>query len=724
MKQVKKIDALAKLNGSALYINDYYEENMLNAMFLYSKIAHGKIKNIIFPQEYDLNDFVIVSAKDIPGKNLVENPVMDLPLFAEDEVNFIGQAILAVAHKDKKIVFDFLNKTKVEYEELPAKIFYKETLEDENNAFPCPEEMISSPFKSEVIINNHEEKTIDPSWLKLHNIYYTPHQEQLYLEPQGAYAKYDVKNKNIFVKISCQCPFYVHEAMEIFFGKEVSNIEIEVPDSIGGAFGGKEDYPNILAGVVALLSYKSGGKTVKMVFDRDDDIYITTKRHPSRTEITSYSNPQSKKIEKLVIDFRLDAGAYQTLSPVVLARGVLHAAGVYKCDDVYIKGRLFKSHTSPNGAFRGFGAPQSMFAMESHIEEIAAKLNISSLEFRKINMFTKEDCYPTTQKVDIESARESVEKIIQLADYEKKIKEFAEFNKKNNSLKKGIGLSVVMHGGGFTGTGEKNINSKLKVEIDKEAVVKIFVSSTDMGQGAATTLPQCFAEEINHPLEKTFYQTPNTAKTPNSGPTVASRTIYIVGNMLRKLAKKIKAELNFSSLENFVKENQEMFPQTFHATYEMDPSVIFDVAKYHGIAYQDYSWAACIAEIEYDCNTYSIELKKLWNVLDIGKLVNKEICEGQIQGGVVQGVGYALTEYMERNKMKGKSITDYVVPTSLDAPELFVDFINENSDLPKGLGEIPMNFPASAIRNAFYNASGVFMNEIPLLPENIMKNMQ
>ena len=722
MKKVKKIDALSKLSGSALFINDYYEENMLNAMFLYSKISHGKIKNVIFPKEYDLKEFIIVDAKDIPGKNLVENPVMDLPLFAQDEINFIGQPILAVAHKDKKTVFDFINKIKVEYEEFPAKIFYKETLEDENNAFPCPKELISDPFKSEIIINNHKEKPIDPTWIKLHNVYYTPHQEQLYLEPQGAYAKYDVATKSIFVKISCQCPFYVHEAIEIFFGKEANKVEIEVPDNIGGAFGGKEDYPNIIAGVVALLSYKSKGKTVKIVFDRDDDINITTKRHPSRTEITSYTNPKTKKLEKLIIDFRLDAGAYQTLSPVVLARGTLHAAGVYKCDDVYIKGRLFKSNTPPNGAFRGFGAPQSMFALESHVEEISSKLNIPSLEFRKINMFNKEDSHPTTQKVDIESAKEAIDKIVKLANYEEKIKEYAKFNKQNNSLKKGIGLSVVMHGGGFTGTGERVINSKIKIEINKKAIVKIFVSSTDMGQGAATTLAQCFAEEINHSFSKTLYQTPNTTKTPNSGPTVASRTIYIVGNMLRKLAKDIKNELKFTSLEDFVKENQEMFPKFFHASFEMDPNISFDVAKYYGTAYKDYSWAACIAEIEYDCNTYSVNLKKLWNVLDIGKLINKEICEGQIQGGAVQGAGYALTEYIERNNMRGKSITDYVVPTSLDAPELIVDFINEDSDLPKGLGEIPMNFPAPAIRNAFYNATGIFMNEIPLVPESIMKN--
>jgi len=723
MKNIKKVDARGKLTGKVKFIDDYTEKNMLYSMFLYSKKDHAKINNIEYPKDFDLSEFVIIDKLDIPGKNIVENPVMNQPLFVDDEVFYFGQPILAVAHSNQKILKEFLEKISVDYSELPAITKYKECLDNLDNVIESPKEDINNPFKSEVIIDNNKSKKIDPSWIKHTGVYYTPHQEQLYIEPQGCYAKYEPKSKTMFVKVACQCPYYVHEAIEIFFGDAIAKVEIEQVDALGGAFGGKEDYPNILAGIVALLSYKSGGKMVKIVLDREDDIQITTKRHPSRTQIVSYTDPITKQIEKLDIDFRLDSGAYQTHSPVVLARGSLHATGVYNCSDVKIHGRLFFSNTTPNGAFRGFGAPQSIFAIESHASEIAKKLNMSFVDFKNINIIRKGEQFPTTQVIEVDSAKITMDRVLKISDYHKKLKSFAKFNK-SSKVKKGIGISTAMHGGGFTGTGEKVMASKIRVNIDKNALVKIFVSSTDMGQGSSTTLTQCFAEKIGHPLEKTIYQTPNTQKTPNSGPTVASRTIYIVGNLLESLADDIKAIFGNKSIEEYVKINQDEFPKDFYKTFVLDPSVKFDVATYKGTGYRDYSWASCVAEIDFDPDTYQIDVKKMWNVLDIGKRVNQQICEGQVQGGVLQGVGYATTEFIERAGLKGKSITDYIVYTTLDTPKLIVDFVDNDASRPKGLGEIPMNFPQSAIRDAFYNTTGIFINEIPILPELIMEKIK
>jgi len=477
-----------------------------------------------------------------------------------------------------------------------------------------------------------------------------------------------------------------------------------------------------LAGITSLLSYKSS-KPVKIVLDRSDDIQITTKRHPARIEINSWTNLETQKIMKVDIDYRLDAGAYQTLSPVVLARGVLHAISGYSIPDAFIRGRLFRSNTPSNGAFRGFGAPQAFAAMEAHIDDIAAELEVDPYEFRKINIFKIGDEFPTTQPIIENNLSDCLERVIEKSNYLNKLEEFKEWNKTHKD-KKGIGISIGYHGGGYTGNGEKVLNSELKVIIEKDAVVKIFVANTDMGQGAHTTLAQMFFEAIAHSHEKCRIQLPNTSKTPNSGPTVASRTIYIIGNLLRRLAFEIKDELGFENLEEYVNSYQDEFPREFRMTFVQDPSVIFDDENYIGVAYKDYSWAACITEIYYHADTYQIELKKIWNVLDIGKVVNSKIAEGQVEGGNIQAMGFALSEFFYKpgyGRMHG--FTDYALPTTFDIPEIFIEFIHTDSEYPKGLGEIPMDFPAPSIRNAFCNATGIFIDEIPLTPERILKHL-
>ena len=706
-KSVKKFDARPKLNGSWKFLDDYSYENMIFGQLFYSTCHHGIIKNIIFPKNFDLNEFTIISAKNILGKNIVPEPVCDQPFMAEKEVMHFGQVILGIAHPNKHVLQNFVKSIKIKYEKLSAIIDPKECLDNENNH-----------FGKEVLINHSNNEKNAGTHHK--NIYYTQHQEQAYIEPQGAIAVYDETKKNMFVRVTAQCPFFVKSGVEAIMGNAIDKTIVETSEGIGGAFGGKEDFPSLLAGITSLLAYKSG-KPVKIVLNRNDDIQITTKRHPSRIEIETWTNPLTQKIEKCNIDYRLDAGAFQTLSPVVLARGVLHVGSGYAIPNIKIRGRLFKSNTPSNGAFRGFGVPQALAAMEAHIDRIAIDLKIDPYLFRKVNLFKIGDEFPTTQKITENNLADCLERVIKNSNYLSKKKEFAEWNK-NNSNKKGIGISVGFHGGGFTGYGEKVLKSELKIIIEKNANVKIFVANTDMGQGAHTTLAQMFYETINHPKEKCSVQLPNTNKTPNSGPTVASRTIYIIGNLLQKLAGEIQKELNFENLENYVATHQNEFPKEFRKVYIPDKSIVFDENSYVGMAYKDYSWAACVSEIYFHAATYKLEIIKSWNVFDIGKVVNQKIAEGQAEGGILQALSYANSEFFYKKKFgRVRSFTDYTLPTTLDVPEIDVEFIHTDNKIAKGLGEIPMDFPAPAVRNAFLNATGIFVDEYPLIPENIFK---
>jgi CO/xanthine dehydrogenase Mo-binding subunit len=362
--------------------------------------------------------------------------------------------------------------------------------------------------------------------------------------------------------------------------------------------------------------------------------------------------------------------------------------------------------------------------MEAHVDLLAAQLNMDPLDFRKKNILQVGHEFPTTQKVTEGNLEQCLDRVIEKSEYRRKVKEFKEWNATHKD-KKGVGISIAYHGGGYTGNGEKELNSEVKIVIDEDASVKIYVANTDMGQGAHTTLAQMFFEAIGHPREKCWVQLPNTSQTPNSGPTVASRTIYIIGNMLRNFALKLKAELGFEKLEDYVAAHQDQFPHEYRINFTPDPSVQFDEQTYQGIAYKDYTWAACVSEIYFQADTYTVELKKFWHVIDAGHTVNPKIAEGQVEGGVIQAMGYALTEFFYKEgygRMNG--FTDYTLPISVDIPEIDIEFIHTDSDLAKGLGEIPMDYPAPAIRNAFHNATGIFIDEYPLIPERIYEHMK
>ncbi|MCK4653087.1 MAG: xanthine dehydrogenase family protein molybdopterin-binding subunit, partial [Candidatus Cloacimonetes bacterium] len=263
MKSIRKIDAIPKLNGSWKFLDDYSYVGMIHGQLLYSTCHHGFIKKITFPDGYNLSEFTMVSTRDIPGKNIVPEPECDQPYMASKEVTHFGQVIMGITHPSKETLKNFMKQIKVEYEELPAIIDVKECLENENNS-----------FGKEIIIDHRKNVKTEKDWVRTHSVYYTAHQEQAYLEPQGMIAIYKPEEKNMFVRGTMQCPFFVKDGVEAIMGNTIKEAIIETSEGIGGAFGGKEDFPSLLAGITALLAYKSGNP-VKIVLVRADDIQIT-----------------------------------------------------------------------------------------------------------------------------------------------------------------------------------------------------------------------------------------------------------------------------------------------------------------------------------------------------------------------------------------------------------------------------------------------------------------
>lgn len=726
-KSILRREGILKLTGKAQYVDDVPFEG-LHGVTVRSNIARGKIKKIHFDTGVNWPEFVIVSADDIPGKNEVALILMDQPFLAKEFVNHPEEAILLIAHADKYLAEKARTLVRVEYEELPAIFSIEESLEQKVLIWGD-----DNIFKSYLL----EKGDVDKVWSQAHRIveaeYQTGAQEQLYIEPNGMIALANPTD-GVTVWGSMQCPYYVHKALLPLFGLPENQVRI-IQTETGGGFGGKEEYPSMLAGHAALLAWKSG-KSVKMIYDRAEDMVATTKRHPSRTRHRTALS-QEGQILAMDIEFVLDGGAYATLSSVVLSRGTIHAPGPYFCENVRIKAKAVATNCPPHGAFRGFGAPQSLFALERHMDKCAAVLGLSAVEFRKKNFLCDGLTTATGQvikdKVDLS---ELLDLALKKSDYFKKQKEHEIFNQQNSSIKKGMGFATFFHGCGFTGSGEKYLASKVGVQTTEQGKIQILAASTEIGQGTNTIFSQIAAHALGIGVEVVEIFQPDTRHVPNSGPTVASRTVMVVGKLvesavigLRQTLIKEKYLKPPFSQDEFVnackKRHQEKGELKIIVEYQAPPNVLWDDVKYQGEAYGSYAWAAYVADVEVDLVTFETKINDFVAVQEVGKVMNPVMAEGQIEGGIAQAIGYALFEKVvwKKGRMMNGQMTNYIMPTSSDLPPIRVFF--EESPYAygpsgaKGIGELPMDGPAPAILNAVSVATGISVRAIPMLPEDL-----
>ncbi len=725
-KNIERFDAKSKVMGTAVYADDMQLGDFLYGAQVGSPVARGILKSVKKDPEFDWSDFTIVDYKDIPGKNEVESVVWDMPFLVEKEIRYHGQPIVLLAHKNRETLEEGLKHITLDIEELPHVTTIDESLS--KKIIIAREDNI---FRTKLLHRGDLEEGFKKADFIFENTYYTPHQEQAYIEPFAMTARWE--NKKVYIKGTMQCPYYIHGGLKVLFDKKDDEVII-AQSAVGGAFGGKEDYPTVISGHAALLALKSG-KTVKIIYDRDLDMKITTKRHPSKS-VVKIGVTKTGKITALDMDFILDGGAYETMSSVILARGMLHAFGPYELDNVRVNGVIVATNTPPNGAFRGFGAPQSFFAIESQIDLIAKNLNMSPAEIRKINFVQKNGTFPTGQRLEDDVLMTEVfEQMLKNADYENLEKEIEEFNQNNKTKKRGFGFSTFFHGAGFTGNGEVMVASKAGVRLQNDGKVFVLVANTEMGQGAHTVLPQIVAEALNLPMDYVRTEKVDTSIVPNSGPTVASRTTMIVGEILRRVGKKIKEKLNYTNESDYLEKVKSYLNgkeyENFYEVYNKPPKIVWDDENYRGDAYGTYAWASYGVLAEVDTLSYDVKLLDAWSVFDIGKVINPLLASGQVEGGMIQSFGYALTEniiFDKSGKYWNADFTNYIIPSIMDVPNMHIDFYNREYEYgpygAKGLGELPMDGGAPAVNNAIRNAIGVDLFNLPLSPESIMDTME
>jgi CO/xanthine dehydrogenase Mo-binding subunit len=440
------------------------------------------------------------------------------------------------------------------------------------------------------------------------------------------------------------------------------------------------------------------------------------------------------------IDFDIDGGAYATLSAVVLSRGTIHAAGPYSCPNVRIRSRAFATTYPPHGAFRGFGAPQSIFALERQMNKVAAALNLSPEEFRRRNFLHEGQTTATGQvireKVDLEDL---LFRTLELSHFHHHRETFDRANP-TSAVKRGIGFATFMHGAGFTGSGEVALSSVVTVEATVEGKIRILAASTEIGQGTNTIFSQIAADTLQIDYSLIELAQPDTSTVPNSGPTVASRTVMVVGKLVEAACIGLKQVLISSGLLSQTYSSEEFAeaaadyvrtigPLRASGEYKPPPNVFWNDETYQGDAYGAYAWAVYVAMVTVDPVTYEVRVDDFVAMQEIGKVIHPVLAMGQIEGGVAQAIGFALYERVawKNGRMANGQMTNYIMPTSADLPPIRV-FFAENPYAygpsgAKGIGELPMDGVAPAILNAIEHATGVAFNQIPLVPELVMEGL-
>ena len=727
-------EGAAKVLGRAQYIDDITLPGMWYGATVRSTIPRGRISSIKLDPAIPWHEYTIVSAADIPGENTIVHLTKDHPCLATTHVNHDSEPILLLAHPDKAALPPAVAAVRIAYEVLPA-IYSIEESEQQKEIIWGED----NTFKT-YLMQKNQKPIPDEIWQQADFIvegeYRTGAQEQLYIENNGVIAEYS-ETEGVTVRGSMQCPFYLVHALTLVFNLPPEKCRV-IQTETGGAFGGKEDFPSVIGSHAALLAMKSG-HPVKICYDRAEDMAATTKRHPSRTRHRTAVSKDGKLLAG-EIDFAIDGGAYATLSPVVLSRGTIHAPGPYHWPHLTVRAKAMATNIPPHGAFRGFGAPQSIFALERHMDKIAHTIGLTPEEFRRRNFLTTGDRTATGQLLsDPVDMQHLLNSALKESNYHAKR---AQFEKENptSTIKRGIGFATFFHGAGFTGSGERRLASEVAIDVTPEGRPRLLVSSTEFGQGTNTILCQVAADALALPYEDVLIAQPDTAHVPNSGPTVASRTAMIVGKLVERaslqLLEKLRTEAELPTphtAEEFrqsaIRYTQQTGTLEVCVRYEAPRDIFWDDDTYSGDAYPAYAWAVYVAEVAVDTTTYTATVTDFHALQEVGRVLHPILAAGQVEGGVAQAIGYALYEkcIWQNGHLANNQMTNYIMPTSADLPPIHVYFeetpCHHGPGGAKGIGELPMDGPAPAILNAIEQATGIAFTEIPLLPEDIFERM-
>lgn len=700
-KDEDRVDTFGKCSGTAPYVGDLSFDNMLEAVTVRSTVRRGKIKKISLPDMP--HGYFHVDASDVPHQNQVTYFQDPCPYFAESEVKYPAQPIMLIVGPDLRKVRRLAQKVQIDYEEIPAIHTLDEALEGTKPPLFNDDNVY---FKEDFSYGD-----VDGAFAEAYEIFETQtrtgYQEHLYLETQGVVAVPETGKMTVYA--STQGPHAIRKALGTAFGCDETYFRIrQMP--LGGGFGGKIESPFFLAGHAAFAAQKCK-QPVRLIYTREEDLQATTKRHPSRVVIRSALDEKGN-IRGVDIDVVFQAGGYALSCRMVLDTGLKKATGVYHFPAAKVLGRAVATNNPMSGAYRGFGGPQTFFAIETHMNALARKFNKDPLQF-KAGYFIKQGTNTLTGgKYHFHVALpETIKEATRLAEYERRKKEQV----RHGPIRRGLGQALFNFGAPFSlSTNHPLPDRYMGLRKRKDGKVEILSELVDMGQGLHTALRKITAHALKIPMERIIYNDADTDRVPEASITGASMSVVLFGRVLKEAADKLKPRLEepgeFSVLEKI--------KQPDHLKW--------DPVKQQGEPFHSYVWGTVIAQVEVNTLTWQVAARKIWTAMDVGTPIDRRIIKGQIDGGIIQGLGYSLLESMPMDEMP-VSLADYIIPTALDAPP--VESALVDNPYPPGpygakcVGEPPLIGVGPAIADAVANACGIELFQLPVSPEYIMQKM-
>jgi len=725
-----RIDALDKVLGKADYAGDIELPDMLYMKILFAERPHAIVKSINSSKAEALEGVVLVlTSVDVPvneyGLQIPDQPVLcgpgsDKPF--TDRVRFIGDQVAVVIAETEVIAAAACDLIEVEYEDLSLLLDpYESVKEGSMLIHPDKEDNV---YKYLRIRKGDVEDGFENADIIVEGVYHTPVQEHAYLQPEAGVAYIDDQDR-VTVAAAGQWAFDEQKQIAHALGLERDQVRIIHP-AIGGAFGGREDLSVQVVLGLAVYKLREEGilRPVKIVWSREESIIGHHKRHAYHIK-TRWGATNDGKITAAEVDLLADGGAYMYTSNKVLANALIACTGVYDIPNIKVDARAVATNKVPGGAFRGFGGPQGAFAAESQMNKLAEKLDMDPVELRIKNAMDKKST--SSVQTPLPGVANIAEVLERCADESFWMKEDGNWSRKplrnegdSDVQKRGFGYACGIKNIGFSAGYQENSWATIELYGDSE-IEKVIVrhAAAEVGQGTHTAIVQMTADAVGVPVELVEIISADTGETKDSGSVSASRMTFMAGNSVYEAAEK--------ALEKWTNEER---PAIATHQYLAPKTTNFDPetgASFPNIAY---GYVAQAVELVVDTETGQITVEKIYSAHDVGKAINPDQVVGQIEGGVIQTLGYVLTEDFieDGGYVKTDKLSTYLIPTVQDVPEVLESIVMETPDPngPKGalgMAEMPFISLAPAITAAVHDATGVWFDDFPLTPERILKGL-
>ena len=749
-QSIKNLDSYTHVRGESLYVDDVnIRQGTFHAVVFDSPKAHGKIKSIDYSKAEALEGVQrIFTYKDVPGENEIGGIIPDEPLFAEDEVHFWGMPIALIVAESEFIARKARGLIDIEIEDLPVITTAKEA--------KAKGSFINAPRSFS--LGDTEKAFADCEYI-FEGETFSNGQEHLYIETQGAYAE-PLENGNIKVTSSTQGPTAVQKTIAKVLGIAMHKIEVDVT-RLGGGFGGKEDQATPWA-VMAALAAHHLNQSVKLILNRHDDLRMTGKRHPYES---TYKIGLSKdlKIIAYQTEFLQNSGAAADLSPAIAERTLFHATNSYYIPNVTTKVLSCKTNLPPNTAFRGFGGPQGMFVIESAIAKAAHEIGVPTRTIQEANLLDENDTFSYGQiakKVEAKNTWHSAKNIFNIEALEQAVEDF---NKNNTSFKKGIAFMPITFGISFTNTAMNHARALVHIYLDGS--VGISTAAVEMGQGVNTKMMQIAADVFSIPIEKIKIETTNTTRVANTSPSAASSTADLNGkatlmacNALVERLKIVASEdlkasvkdITFKAEVVYVNDNKSDLTWTELISKSMlkrvaltenahyaTPEIHFDKTKEKGHPFAYHVYGTAITTTTIDCMRGTYEFDSVKIVHDYGKSMSEGIDLGQVEGALIQGIGWMTMEeiaYNKEGRLLSNALSTYKVPDIFSVPKTVevIPVETEGNDMAilksKAVGEPPLMYGIGAyfaLQNAIkaFNPNYDLQFNAPMTPEKVLTGL-